>query len=175
MAGYRLMSRIRGLFALIFRRLPSTSTNCSSSTHPSVAPDEAIARFVFHPGDVKASTQTLRYQRLLPNRNKVTSRLETSICRSGNLLPGEIWAVCRDYIDTPPTRLVIGAGVAQANIVFLESLQFDPNGIPFAQHADIIGWDDPPGIPDTEKKNLWMDKAQRMAPHFKYDPRPGSG
>ncbi|MGO8693289.1 MAG: hypothetical protein ACLQMF_06390 [Rectinemataceae bacterium] len=84
----------------------------------------------------------------------------------------ELWAICNTYIDAVADKPSIGVGTATASVVYAEGLGFDPNGVPFPQHADIIGWSDDPRTPDDEKKNIWMDKAQKMAPHFKYSPRP---
>ncbi|GAB6276719.1 MAG: hypothetical protein SAMD01599839_12590 [Rectinema sp.] len=137
-----------------------------------MSPEEDISRFVMHTSDVKNSTNTLRYNRLLPMRNKQTGRLETSVCRSGELTGDELWTLCSQYFDVKPDKIAIGVGTAQASAIYKEGLNFDPNGQPFTQHADIIGWDDPAGIPDDEKKHFWMDKAQRIAPHFKFYHRP---
>ena len=84
----------------------------------------------------------------------------------------KLWAICNTYIDAVADKPSIGVGTATASVVYAEGLGFDPNGVPFPQHADIIGWSDDPRTPDDEKKNIWMDKAQKMAPHFKYSPRP---
>jgi len=108
----------------------------------------------------------------MPSRNKRTGRLETSICRSGTLENVELWAICSEHFDTHAQNPAIGEGTAKANVVFTEGLAFDANGIPFPLHADIIGWKDEGSLPDEEKKNHWMDKAQRMAPQFKYTSRP---
>jgi hypothetical protein len=50
--------------------------------------------------------------------------------------------------------------------VYAENLAFDADGRPYPEHANIIGWHDKAGKPDNELKHFWMDKAQRMAPHF---------
>lgn len=58
-----------------------------------------------------------------------------------------------------------------ACVVFDVNLGFDADGKPYPEHASIIGWDDSVDKPDEELKHFWMDKAQRMAPSFKYLPR----
>ena len=39
-------------------------------------------------------------------------------------------------------------------------LRFDPDGKPYPQHANIFGWHDPGGVPDSEIKHFWMEQAQ---------------
>jgi hypothetical protein len=65
----------------------------------------------------------------------------------------------------------IGRGVGPARAVFVVNLGFDADGNPYPEHANIIGWDDSVDKQDDELKHFWMDKAQRMAPSFKYLPR----
>jgi hypothetical protein len=65
----------------------------------------------------------------------------------------------------------IGRGIGPARVVFDADLRFDADGEPYPQHANIIGWDDSVDKPDNELKHFWMNKAQRMAPSFKYLPR----
>ena len=174
MAGSRSMSRIRGLFARLFRKLLSISSNSTRSGYLPVEPIEDISRFVVHSSDIQKSTSSLRYKRLLPSPNKSTGRLETSICRSGTLEDEELWAICTNFFDSCSQNPAIGKGTAKASVVIAEGLNFDPNGVPFPQHADIIGWNDEAGLPYEEKKNIWMDQAQRMAPHFKFKYRPNN-
>ena len=174
MAGNRSTTPTLGLFGQTFRKLLGISIDSTKNEPTPIDPTEEISRFVMHSSDIKNATRTIHYKCLIPQRNAGTGRLETSICRSSDVRPEELWAICLQYIDAPPTRKAIGAGVAEAHIVHEVGLGFDPNGKPFAQHADIVGWYDEPNTPDAELKHNWMDKAQRMAPNFKYSPRPSA-
>jgi hypothetical protein len=172
MAGNRLISRIHGLFIRLSRILPSISSSSIRYEYSAVEQDEDINRFVVHSSDIQKSTASLHYKRLLPRRNKSTERFETSVCRSKTLTEKKLWAICTDFFDTHAQAPAIGVGIAKASIVYAAGLNFDPNGKPFPQHADIVGWYDDPRLPDDETKHFRMDKAQQMAPHFKYSPRP---
>ena len=100
-------------------------------------------------------------------------RLEKSVCRSDNLSEDQIWAICRQHFDPySKPHPAIGRGAAKASVVYAESLSFDADGKPYAEHANIIGWYEIANMPDREMKHFWMEKAQRMAQYFKYFPRP---
>jgi len=152
--------------------LPNISSGSIRNEYSAVEQNEDINRFVVHSSDIQKSTTSLHYKRLLPRRNKSTGRLETSVCRSKTLTEKEVWAICTNYFDTYSQAPAIGEGIAKASVVYAAGLNFDPNGKPFSQHADIVGWYDDPRLPDDEAKHFLMDKAQKMAPHFKYSPRP---
>jgi hypothetical protein len=98
--------------------------------------------------------------------------METSICRSSTLTETQLWRICRGYFDCHAPKPAIGIGVGKASVVYQEGLDFDPNGVPYPEHADIIGWDSDPSIPEEERKHAWMAKAKQMAPSFQYLPRP---
>lgn len=75
------------------------------------------------------------------------------------------------YFDQCAPMPAIGRGVGPAKAIFDEGLQFDADGIPYAEHANIVGWHDSSDKSDLEQKHFWMDQAQRMAPKFSYFPR----
>lgn len=133
---------------------------------------EEVSSFVTQAKQVMNSQGHIHPSRLIPHRRTKQERLEVSICRSSNIAEAELWRICTKYFDSHSPRPAIGRGAAFASVVLAEGLHFDPNGIPYPQHADIIGWYDDPRLPDEELKHFWMDKAQKMAPHFKYSPRP---
>lgn len=116
-------------------------------------------------------TQKIHYTRLMPRRNPSTRRLETSVCRSHLIGEAQVWEICVAHFDPHAPKPAIGRGVGPAEAVFAVGLNFDADGIPYDEHANIVGWQDSPGTLDHEQKHIWMDQAQRMAPEFSYLPR----
>ena len=107
----------------------------------------------------------------MPRRNRDTGRLETSVCRSGEIDEPRLWSICAEYFDKYSRSPAIGRGVGPASAVYSEGLTFDADGKPYPEHANIVGWHEQRGEPDHELKNHWMARAQRMALQFKYVPR----
>jgi hypothetical protein len=107
----------------------------------------------------------------MPRRNPQTRRLEVSVCRSSQLTDAQVWSICSDYFDRRAPKPAIGRGVGPASAVFAENLSFDADGIPYSEHANIIGWHDEPNKPDNEIKHFWMARAKRIAASFLYMPR----
>ena len=173
MLGNRLIQRIALLLKNLFRMSPGTSAGSSRPPQSDVRPSESsLCTFVFRTNQVDRKTNTIRHTRLMPRRNKNRNgRLETSVCRSEALSDTQIWAICSAYFDVSAPMPAIGRGVGPASAVFDVNLGFDADGKPYPEHANIIGWDDLVDKPDDELKHFWMDKAQRMAPSFKYLPR----
>src|SRR5437016_5069078 len=104
----------------------------------------------------------------MPRPNPVTDRLETSVCRSQNLSEAQVWQICASHFDVHARKPAIGRGVGPALAVFDVHLDFDADGKPYPEHANIIGWHDSANTPADEKKHFWMDQAQRMAARFSY-------
>jgi hypothetical protein len=142
------------------------------SVVPSIVAGEEISSFVRHTNEVVSATGTLRHTKLMPRRNKTTGRWETSICRSSGISENEFWSICRKFYDPFSDRPAIGRGISKAQTIYNEGLGIDPNGIPYPQHADIVGWHDDPSQPDDETKNYRMEQAKRIAPQFVYRTRP---
>lgn len=109
----------------------------------------------------------------MPRRKnkKKDGRLETSVCRSQALSDTQVWVICSEHFDAVAPRPAIGRGVGSARVVFDVNLGFDADGKPYPEHANIIGWYDSVDKPDDELKHFWMEKAQKMAPSFKFLPR----
>jgi len=107
----------------------------------------------------------------VPRRKEKNERLEVSVCRSSLLTEVQVWTICSAYFDVRAPKPAIGRGVGPASAVFAEKLAFDPDGKPYREHANIIGWHDDTGKPDDELKHFWMDQAQRIARRFSYVPR----
>jgi hypothetical protein len=108
----------------------------------------------------------------MPRRNKDRNgRLETSVCRSGALSDTQIWTICSSHFDVYAPVPAIGRGIGFAQSVFDVNLEFDADGIPYPEHANIVGWHDSTVKPYEELKHFWMNKAQEMASSFKYHPR----
>lgn len=97
--------------------------------------------------------------------------METSVCRSGELLEAEVWAICAAHFDPFSPVPAIGRGVAPASVVLDAGLQVDPDGIPYPEHASIVGWDLLPRQADEPMKHAWLDRAKAMSQHFRYEPR----
>lgn len=135
-----------------------------------VRPSESLSTFVIGIDQIVKKTNTIRHTQLMPRRKnkKKEARLETSVCRSQALSDIQVWAICSAHFDVFARRPAIGRGVGPASAVFDVSLGFDADGKPYPEHANIIGWDDSVDKPDNELKHFWMNKAQTIAPSFKY-------
>ena len=172
MLGNQLIQRIALLLKNLFRMSPGTSAGSSRPPQSDVRPNESLSTFVTRNDQIDRKTNTIRHTRLMPRRNKNSNgRLETSVCRSQTLSDSQIWAICSAHFDVHARIPAIGRGTGPARVVFDVHLGFDADGKPYAEHANIIGWDDFVDKPDAELKHFWMDKAQKMAPSFKYLPR----
>src|SRR6266513_977022 len=169
MLGKRSIAILSKILSKILRGISRDSTQLLPSD---VRPSEALSTFVTRIDQVNRKTNTIRHNRLMPRRNKrKNDRLETSVCRSASLSDAEVWAICAKHFDTAARDRAIGRGVGPASAVFGVDLKLEADGIPYREHANIVGWHDSPGIPDNELKHFWMEKAQIMAPGFKYVPR----
>lgn len=136
-----------------------------------VQPDELLTSFVFRPDQINKKTKTIQPSRIVPRRNSTNKRLETSVCRSSRLTEAQVWNIGLVHFDAYAPKPAIGRGVGPASVVLAEKLAFDPDGKPYPEHANIIGWQDDTDKPDNELKHFWMDQAQRMAKKFLYTPR----
>jgi hypothetical protein len=110
----------------------------------------------------------VKYARLMPRRHPQSRRLESSVCRSVGMSNANVFAICEAYFDPHSRHPAIGRGVARAKVVMQAGLQVEADGIPFVQHANIVGWFDDPSRDDSEMKHHWMNLAKRMAPEFRY-------
>lgn len=146
------------------------STGSSPSRQSGVQPSEALSSFVFRSDQIVKKTSTIHHSRLIPRRknDRKDGRLETSVCRSQALSESQVWAICAAHFDVFAPKPAIGRGVGPARVVFDVNLDIDADGNPYPEHANIIGWHDAADKPDEELKHFWMEKAQRMAPSFKY-------
>jgi hypothetical protein len=172
MVGSRLMQRVAALLRRLLKRLPYTSAESSSGPRSDVPPNEPLSSFVTRTDQINKKSNTIRHTRLIPRRSKnERRRLETSVCRSQSLSEIQIWALCSQHFDHFSQRPAIGRGVGPARAVFEVGLTIEADGIPYPEHANIIGWYDSVNKPDDELKHHWMDQAQRMAASFIYLPR----
>ena len=173
MLGNRLIQRIVLLLKNLFGMWPGTSADSIRLPQSSVRSSESLCTFVFRNDQIVRKTNTIHHSRLMPRRKnkKEDGRLETSVCRSQTLSDTQVWAICSAHFDIVAPAPAIGRGEGPASAVFDVDLGFDPDGMPYSQHANIIGWYDSVDKPDYELKHFWMDKAQRMSPSFKYLPR----
>ena len=156
----------------LFPKLLHTLGSSIANNPTAVKENEEISCFIVHEKDRVKSTNTIRYNRLMPRRNSKNNRLEVSICRSSSLSEAALWNICSRYFDSSQQHPAIGRGISETKFVFSENLYFDADGIPYPEHANIIGWQDSPSTPDDELKNNWMYQAQAMAAHFHFYERP---
>lgn len=84
----------------------------------------------------------------------------------------QVWAICFEFFDNHAPTPAIGGGMGPAEAVFAVGLNLDADGIPYPEHANIVGWYDPGGVLDSEIKHFWMDRAQKIAPQFSFVARP---
>jgi hypothetical protein len=172
MAGNLSIQRVLRLWIVLFKKLQGMWQGSSRQLSADVQPDELLTSFVFRPEQIDRKTNTIQPARLVPRRNSTNNRLETSVCRSSNLTEAQVWSICSAHFDVHAPKPAIGRGVGPASAVYAEKLAFDPDGKPYPEHANIIGWQDDRNKPDPELKHFWMDQAQRMAQKFPYMPRP---
>lgn len=77
--------------------------------------------------------------------------------------------ICTEHFDPHiAPRTTTGRCDAKAEVVYGIGLSFEPDGVPYAEHANVIGWRDHPTEPDAKLKHFWMNQAQTMAPHFSF-------
>lgn len=172
MAGSPLIHRIKTLWNQLSEKSRSIWRIYILRLPPDVQPDELLTSFVYREDQVVRKTNKIHHSRLMPRRNQSRNgRLETSICRSNALTETQLWLICSRHFDVSAPKPAIGRGMGPASAVFAEQLSFDPDGIPYREHANIVGWHDDPRKPASELKHFWMDKAQRIAAKFSYEPR----
>lgn len=141
-----------------------------SKMPPVVGPDELLSSFVRRNNEVDRKLNTIHPSRLIPRRSGKNRRLELSVCRSTELSEAQVWDICARFFD-PRTQPAIGRGVGPASAAYSEALGFDADGEPYPEHANVVGWHEEPGKPDSELKHYWMAQSQRMAAKFAYKPR----
>lgn len=171
MVGSLSIQQVTTILKNLFKILSGKSVDSTQELSKNVKRDETLSSFVFRSEQVVKKSRTIHYSRLVPRRNPTTGRLETSVCRSEHLSDEDVWKICTQYFDTHAPKPAIGRGVGPAEAVYKVGLNFDADGIPYREHANIIGWHDGVNIPDSEQKHYWMDQSQRMAPSFSYLPR----
>jgi hypothetical protein len=171
MPGSQLTRRVGELLKNVFKMLRGTWGSSTRQESVDVQPDEALSSYVFRQEHIVRITNTIHHSRLMPRRKSKDERLEVSVCRSSQLTEAQVWSICSSYFDPRAPKPAIGRGVGRASAVFAENLAFDPDGKPYPQHANIIGWHDDFNKPDNELKHFWMAQAQRMAVRFSYLPR----
>ena len=125
--------------------------------------DEPLSSFIRHRKEYVPSTGFIHPKRLLPRPNPASFRAETSVCRSRGLDEQYLWDICTKHYDLHQKAPAIGHCVGPSKIIYEEGLDIDPDGKPYPQHANIVGW------PDGENsKHHQMIKAEAMAGEFKF-------
>lgn len=135
-----------------------------------VEPDEDLSRFIRDRDEIYKDTGAIKAARLEPLRNQLTGRLELSVSCTSDLSEDEIRDICLQHFDVyrSPQSPAIGRCTAKANVVIAEGLTIDADGIPYAQHANVVGWYDAPGKAAKDIKHFWKDITVRMSKHFKF-------
>lgn len=110
----------------------------------------------------------------MPRQNPESGRWEVSVCRTDGLTEAEIWDICQRYFDLTSEKPAIGRGVGSVRVVLEQNLKVEADGVPYKQHANIIGWRDEPGMMPAERKSFWKSQAQVLAREFLFRRRPVS-
>lgn len=116
---------------------------------PEVREDERLARFSVYKKDVRANG-TVRARLFLPPPD-----LKLSTCRLIGLSEEMVWNIGEEFVAEPRERSLIGRADFMAEDVIRAGLKFDPDGEPYPNHANIVGWP----IDKGEQK----EKAQMLA------------
>lgn len=134
-----------------------------------MAPEEEIATFIRTERHLNKATKRIRAEALLPRL--INGRLETSICRCRDIERSRVWLIAEQHFEHPPDLLAKAIGFGPAQEIYAVKLQFDPDGIPYSRHANIIGWNAAP-----LEKHAGKLQAQKIAAYFTYelDNRPRS-
>ncbi|MBL8344912.1 MAG: hypothetical protein JNN03_05690 [Rubrivivax sp.] len=61
---------------------------------------------------------------------------ELSVARTQGMTDAQIRQIALEHVPMPAK----GYATIQAALVLQEGLTFDPNGTPYPQHADVVGW-----------------------------------
>jgi hypothetical protein len=171
MPGRVLIRRVGTLSNRLLKKLGGIWRSFTRQVSADVQPNESLTSFVFREGQIVRRTNAIHHSRLMPRRNHENRRLEVSVARSSKLTEAQVWTIFSAHFDPHSPKPAIGRGVGPASAVFAEMLVFDPDGEPYPEHANIIGWHDAPNKPDNELKHFWMAQAQKMATQFSYRPR----
>jgi hypothetical protein len=105
---------------------------------------------------------------LMPRRHPQARRLESSVCRSAGMPNKEVFDICATHFDPFSKAPAIGRGAGKVKVVLYVGLQLEADGVPYQQHANIIGWFDSAVQPDEQMKHHWMSHAKQMAPAVRY-------
>jgi hypothetical protein len=99
---------------------------------PTVREDEPITRFcIRRSAHMRPDKGKGKYPLFLPLPYK-----ELSVARTQGMSDEEIRQIAVEHVPPP----VKGYATVQAALVLQLGLTFDPNGDPYPQHADVIGW-----------------------------------
>ena len=99
---------------------------------PVVLPGESIARHCRNNSHI-AGGGRVKYSAFMPPPN---GRL--SVVRSDGLTTQEVETIGRQFVHPE----VKGHATLTANEILDRNLLFDPNGVPFSQHANVLNWHD---------------------------------
>lgn len=170
MAGSRFGRTLVEMFRQWRRALPISLS--SYSTQVSVRSNEHIATFVKDKRNINKTDGVVRSQQVMPRWIETKKRFETSVCRCSGIDEERIWRICCQHFDRHIKEPAIGLGSGRASIVFDVGLSFDPDGVPYPEHVNIVGWQVSAARPREESKGLHMNQAQKIAAELKYSPRP---
>lgn len=87
-------------------------------------------------------------------------------------MPEMIWRICAEYVDPPAPRPAIARAIGAAQAVFDVNLEFDADGVPYPQHANIVGWFIDRTKPQEESKSFRKQQAQRIVAQMTCSSRP---
>lgn len=99
---------------------------------PTVREDEPITRFCTQrKNHMRSDKGRGKYPLFLPLPYK-----ELSVARTQGMSDARIRQIAVEHVPVP----VKGHATVHAALVLQSGLTFDPNGDPYPQHADVIGW-----------------------------------
>ena len=107
------------------------------STRFALPPDDAepLSRFLLSKSHISVEKMRVKSAAFLPE----VRSLETSVFRTVDLDPAEIWAIGEQHVATPIGRTLHGRGEVAAQVPRRMGLQVRPDNQP-ERHAAIVGW-----------------------------------
>ncbi len=105
-----------------------------------VTEHERISRYINEKKKIRPKEGKAGYNAFMPPRT-----LRMSVCRSEGLDEAELWQIADEFIGTAEKPVIARADL-EAGEYFSRRLSFDPDGMPYPRHADVIGWSDEPSL-----------------------------
>lgn len=101
-----------------------------------VPPDEAVTRFVFDSGHLRAGAPRIKYSAFLPPRSG-----KLSVYWVSGMPDAEIWSICALQVTPAKGKPVRLRGDFNSLMAYRQQLRIEVDGNPHPRHANIVGWD----------------------------------